>query len=111
MRLENYEMHLPSYSIGEKSYSKIVDVCDDYGQKVLMIGGKKALQAAEAKIRRAIEGSSLEIIGVEIYGHDCTYATIERLRNLEIYKQADMVFAVGGGKGASIYYSTATDIQ
>ena len=98
MRLENYEMHLPSYSIGEKSYSKIVDVCDDYGQKVLMIGGKKALQAAEAKIRRAIEGSSLEIIGVEIYGHDCTYATIERLRNLEIYKQADMVFAVGGGK-------------
>ena len=43
MRLENYEMHLPSYSIGDQCYSKIVDVCDDYGKTVLMIGGKKAL--------------------------------------------------------------------
>lgn len=98
MRLENYEMHLPSYSIGDKSYSKIVNVCSDYGRTVLMIGGKKALSAAEEKIRKAIEGSSLEVIGVEIYGHDCTYAAVERLRNMEIYRQADMVFAVGGGK-------------
>lgn len=98
MRLENYEMHLPSYSIGDKSYSKIVNVCSDYGRTVLMIGGKKALQAAEDKIRRAIEGSSLEVIGVEIYGHDCTYAAVELLRNLDVYQKADMVFAVGGGK-------------
>lgn len=27
MKLENYEMHLPSYSIGDESYSKIVNVC------------------------------------------------------------------------------------
>ena len=98
MKLENYEMHLPSYSIGDKCYSKIVSVCRDYGKKVLIIGGEKAIKAAESKIRKAIEGSTLEIIGVEIYGHDCTYATVKHLRNLEIYHEADMVFAVGGGK-------------
>lgn len=98
MRLDNYEMHLPSYSIGDKIYSKIVNVCRDYGKTVLLIGGKTALSVAEPKIRKALEGSCLEIIGVELYGHECSYVAVERLRNLEIYKKADMVFAVGGGK-------------
>ena len=98
MKLENYEMHLPSYSIGDKVYDNILCVCKDYGKKVLIIGGKKALAAAEDKIREAIKDSSLEIIGVEIYGTDCTYEAVERLRNMEVYKNSDMVFAVGGGK-------------
>lgn len=98
MRLENYEMHLPSYSIGDKIYDKISGVCKDYGKKVLMIGGKKALEAAEGKIRNAIADSLLEVIGVEIYGTECSYEAVERLRKLEVYQEADMVFAVGGGK-------------
>ena len=76
MILENYEMHLPSYSIGNKIYDNIAGVCKDYGKRVLMIGGKKALAAAEEKIRQAIKGSTLEIIEVVIYGTDCTYKTV-----------------------------------
>lgn len=98
MKLENYEMHLPSYSIGSQIYDKIANVCKDYGSKVLMIGGQKALAAAEGKIRDAIKDSSLTIIGTELYGHDCTYETVDRLRSLPVYQEADMVFAVGGGK-------------
>ncbi|MDO4458859.1 MAG: iron-containing alcohol dehydrogenase family protein [Clostridia bacterium] len=98
MRLENYEMHLPSYSIGDRCYENIVKVCRDYGSKVLMIGGKTALSVAEPKIRAAISGSKLEVIGVEIYGHECSYSNVERLRKLDVYQAADMVFAVGGGK-------------
>ena len=37
MKLENYEMHLPSYSIGEKIYEKIGPVCESYGKTVLVI--------------------------------------------------------------------------
>ncbi|MDO4978158.1 MAG: iron-containing alcohol dehydrogenase family protein [Eubacteriales bacterium] len=98
MKLDNYEMHLPSYSIGDHIYDKIANVCKDYGQKVLMIGGRKGLAAAEDKIRKYIADSDLTIIGVAIYGNDCTYATVERLRQLPSYKECDMVFAVGGGK-------------
>lgn len=98
MKLENYEVHLPNYSIGDSIYDKIGPVCESYGKKVLIIGGKRALAAAEEKIRRYVSQTNLEIIGVELYGTDCTYATVEALRSLDLYKQADMLFGVGGGK-------------
>jgi glycerol dehydrogenase len=98
MQLENYEVHLPNYSIGNKIYDKIGPVCESYGKKVLVIGGEKALKAAYDKIQAAVDQTNLEIIGTELYGKDCTYATVEKLRALPIYKEADMVFGVGGGK-------------
>ena len=42
MKLENYEVHLPNYSIGDKIYDKIGPVCESYGKKVLVIGGEKS---------------------------------------------------------------------
>ena len=98
MKLENYEVHLPNYSIGDTIYDKIGPVCESYGKKVLVIGGGKALAAALEKLKGYVAKTNLEIIGVERYGHDCTYATVERLRALPAYRQADMVFGVGGGK-------------
>ena len=41
MKLENYEVHLPNYSIGDAIYDKIGPVCESYGKTVLVIGGKK----------------------------------------------------------------------
>ena len=98
MKLENYEVHLPNYSIGDKIYDKIGPVCESYGKKVLIIGGRRALNAAEDKIRAYVAKTNLEIIGTKIYGTDCTYATVEKLRELPEYEEADMVFGVGGGK-------------
>lgn len=42
MKLENYEVHLPSYSIGNTIYDKIGPVCESYGKTVLVIGGELA---------------------------------------------------------------------
>lgn len=98
MKLENYEVHLPNYSIGDQIYNKIGPVCESYGKKVLVIGGKKALGAAYDKIEKYVKQTNLEIIGKEIYGENCTYATVEKLRKLPLYQEADMVFGVGGGK-------------
>ena len=50
MKLENYELHLPSYSVGKEVYNQIGKICKPYGTKVLVIGGKKALSAAFDKI-------------------------------------------------------------
>lgn len=98
MKLENYEVHLPNYSIGDQIYDKIGSVCESYGKKVLVIGGEKALAAAYDKIERYVKQTNLKIIGKEIYGENCTYATVERLRQMPLYQEADMVFGVGGGK-------------
>ena len=98
MKLENYEVHLPNYSIGDEIYGKIGPVCESYGKKVLVIGGPKALAAAYDKIERYVKQTNLTIIGKEFYGENCTYATVEKLRQMPLYQQADMVFGVGGGK-------------
>lgn len=98
MKLENYEVHLPNYSIGNKIYDKIGPVCESYGKKVILIGGSKALDAAGDKIRHYVAKTNLEIIGTRVFGKDCTYAAVEKLRELDLYREADMVFAVGGGK-------------
>jgi glycerol dehydrogenase-like iron-containing ADH family enzyme len=98
MKLENYEVHLPSYSIGNSIYDKIGPVCESYGRTVLIIGGKRALDAALDKITAAVEKTNLEIIGTELYGKDCTFEGVEKLRAMPSYQKADMVFGVGGGK-------------
>ena len=98
MKLENYEVHLPSYSIGDHIYDKIGSVCESYGKTVLIIGGKRALAASLEKIKSYVAKTNLTIIGVELYGNDCTYANVEKLRRLPVYSEADMVFGVGGGK-------------
>mgnify|MGYP001193035483 CR=1 FL=1 len=98
MKLENYELHLPSYSVGKEVYNQIGKICKPYGTKVLVIGGKKALSAAFDKISKNAADGGLDIIGKEIYGTDCTYEAVERLAALTSFQEADMVFAVGGGK-------------
>ena len=85
MRLNNYEMNLPSYSIGEKVYEHIPAICEPYGKKALIIGGEQARKAAEEKIREAISSSSLTIIGSILYGKDCTYQAVEELRKQKLY--------------------------
>ena len=70
MKLENYEVHLPSYSIGNTIYDKIGPVCESYGKTVLVIGGKLALEAAYDKIRAAVDKTKLTIIGKELFGED-----------------------------------------
>ena len=48
MKLENYEMHLPSYSIGDKIYDKIGPVCESYGKTVLVIAHRmRTIEAAD----------------------------------------------------------------
>ena len=50
MKLENYEVHLPSYSIGDHIYDKIGPVCESYGKTVLL---------ADAHLKQRKERSAL----------------------------------------------------
>lgn len=51
MKLENYEVHLPNYSIGDQIYDKIGPVCESYGKKVLVIGGERRWQPPMIRLR------------------------------------------------------------
>lgn len=41
---------------------------------------------------------NLKIIGYEWYGGECTYKNINRLTEIALSKEAEIIFAVGGGK-------------
>ena len=86
----------PGYTIGADAYEDIGNVCPAYGTKVAIIGGEKALAAAKDKILKAMEGSGLEVIGVFWYGGEASVENMEMLRPQ--VAEADMLFAVGGGK-------------
>lgn len=90
------ETLFPGYTIGEDAYQNIPAVCAPFGKKAAIIGGKHALAAAEGKIRRAVEGSDIEITGAYWYGGE---ASVENIAMLQPQvADADMIFAVGGGK-------------
>ena len=84
------------YTIGEDAYQNIPAVCAPFGKRAAIIGGKHALAAAEEKIRKAVEGSDIEITGTFWYGGESSVENIEML--MPQVADADMIFAVGGGK-------------
>ena len=90
MKLENYEVHLPSYSIGDKIYDKIGPARESYGKTVLVIGGEKALDAAYDKLCSYVKKTNLHIIGKEIFGKALYSAFIYgtfQLANIAVFVQ------------------------
>lgn len=87
---------IPGYTIGPDAYEDIGNVCPAYGKKVAIVGGKRALAAAQGAILKAIEKTGLEVTGVFWYGGEASVENMEMLRPK--IADADMIFAVGGGK-------------
>lgn len=88
----------PGYTIGENAYASIGKICARYGGAAVAIGGKNAMQKARPLISEAVAGSGLRLCDFLWYGGEASYENVERLRELECVREADMIFAVGGGK-------------
>lgn len=93
--LENYSISLPSYTIGEKAYEKIDEICSPFGSKVVCIGGKTAISKVKDLI---IKSTKLDILDFVWYGGEASYENIDMLKSNEKVAEADMIFAIGGGK-------------
>ncbi len=93
-----YTMTFPDYTIGVDSYEKICEVCPRYGKNVVVIGGKKAIEVAETKLVAAVEGIGLEFTGFILFGGEASYENIMKISRDPAVYDADMIFAVGGGK-------------
>ena len=91
--------YMSNYTYGTNAYDEIPEVAKPYGiKKVVFIGGKRALAAAEPKARKALEGSGIEVTGSFVYGVDSTQTNIDRLVATPEVQEADAVFGFGGGK-------------
>ena len=96
--MDNYTIMIPSYSVGARAYDEIPVRCRLYGTKAVVIGGTKAMRAAGGKIRAASEKGGIRITDFVLYGTDCTFEAAMLLAKVPAVKEADMIFAVGGGK-------------
>ena len=83
----------PGYTIGTDAYDDIKNVCPAYGKKVAVIGGKRALAAAQDGILKGAADAGLEVIGVFWYGGEASVENMDMLRPQ--VADADMIFAVG----------------
>lgn len=90
--------YIVSYTYGEDAYRKVPEVCLPYGKKAVVVGGEKALAAARPYFDEAIRESGLKITDYIWYGGEATFENAQRIVELPAWKEADMVFAIGGGK-------------
>jgi len=96
--MENYSIHLPSYSIGTDIYGKIPQICGPYGTKIAAVGGRRAIASVKELLINAVADSALEFIDFVWFGGEATYENVDALMENESVKAADMIFAIGGGK-------------
>ena len=96
--MTSYTVYAPPYTVGVDAYNKIGEYTGLYGKCAVVIGGKKAMAAAEKKLRAASASNGPEITDFVWFGRECTFETAEKLARLSSVREADMIFAVGGGK-------------
>lgn len=96
--MDTYSVFFTNYTIGSGVYEKIPEICTPFGQRIYIIGGRKALEASGEGILSAINHTGLSIAGTAVFGGECTYEEMEALASKARELKADMIFGVGGGK-------------
>ena len=96
--MEDYSVYLPQYSVGRHIYDKIYEVCRPYGQKAVAIGGSKGIGASGELIRQVVCHTDLKVMKFIPYGKEASYEAVMELSARKEVQEADMIFAIGGGK-------------
>lgn len=94
----NYMVNLPNYSIGADCYKEIPYVTRFYGKKAVVVGGKTAMAKAKKALEEGVKGSKVELVDFIWYGGDSSYENGDTLLANPTVQNADMIFAVGGGR-------------
>ena len=94
----NYNVYLPSYSVGAGCYKEIPNVARRLGKKAVVIGGRTAIEKAKDALLDGIANSDMQIVDFIVYGDDSTYENVDKLVSDERVRNADIIFGVGGGR-------------
>lgn len=98
MSRTDYSLVLPAYTIGSHAYDSIGKITKHFGKKVVIIGGKTALEKAKQPLLDALKKTDLTVTDILWYGGDATYKNADMLIANPAVQQADLVFGVGGGR-------------
>lgn len=109
--MDNYTVYAPPYTIGEAAYDKIPEYARLYGTRATVIGGRKAMKAAGDRIRAALKDSGIELSDFICYGTECTFEAARKLAAIPDVRDADMIFAVGGGKAIDTCKLVSLDLK
>lgn len=104
-------MILPSVTISVDAYDKIYDYTKMYGRKIVIIGGKQALAAAEEKIKAALSQTDMVILETLWYGGESSFENVDKLMAEDSVQEADMIFAVGGGRACDAVKCLADKLE
>lgn len=89
---------LPNYTIGNNAYQNICEICSKSGTKIVLIGGKTALEKAKDEILNEIANTNLKVIDIVWYGGEAALENVKELKQNKAVLESDMIFAIGGGK-------------
>ncbi|MBQ6335277.1 MAG: iron-containing alcohol dehydrogenase family protein [Erysipelotrichaceae bacterium] len=95
--IQNY---LPRYTLGVDYEDKLKEVIAPYGKKVALLYGEKAFAAAGVKIMDALK--DYEIVFSQVYGKEASYTNINKWKDDEELKKADLLIGIGGGKALDV---------
>lgn len=91
-------IYLPSWSIGADCYNEVYEIVRPYGRKAAVIGGHTALSKALPRLKAALDGKDIELSEPIWFGGEASYENAAKLEAMDEVKNADMIFAVGGGR-------------
>lgn len=109
--MNNYSVVLPSYSIGDNCLSLVEKICSASGSKAVVVGGKTAVSKIKDDLISALANSSISIVDFVWYGGECSFENVEMLKANPSVVNADMIFAVGGGKALDTCKALANEIN
>jgi len=91
-------VNIPNYTIGSDAITTMPRIARKYGDRVLIIGGKTALERSEDKIEQALRASGETEFHFNWYGGECTYENMENLVKEVERRKSNLILGVGGGK-------------
>lgn len=96
--MKDYHIFIPNYTVGAECYKEIPWATRKYGKTAVVIGGKTAMAKVKDALLEGIAGSDVKITDFVWYGGEATYENVDALIAMDAVKNADMIFAVGGGR-------------
>jgi len=88
----------PNYTISSDAILEIQGTIGKYGDNVLVVGGKTALEKTKTKLVKALNESPLKRFEFMWYGGECTQKNIDKISRRIRDEGFNLVLGVGGGK-------------
>lgn len=105
-------VQMGNYTVGEDCFEAIPEALEAYSARtVVLVGGTRALAAAAPGIKAALERSTAYVLDTIVYGTDSTQSAIDALVANPAFRDADVAFAIGGGKAIDTVKTAAKELR